>query len=186
MDFSDQELVSEIRSGSAVAFERLMRRYERLVYRVAFGFTGDGDSAMDLTQTTFIKVYSRLGSLRQDGSLKSWIARIAANEAMNWERSRRRHPADPLEQEPEDVFLRDDSPQESALRRREDREALHRSLSTLSPRHRLAVVLRYFEGMSTTEISSALECSEATARNILFRSLRKLRSVMTGSHEVHS
>jgi RNA polymerase sigma-70 factor (ECF subfamily) len=180
LDFSDQELVGEIRSGSNVAFEQLMRRYRRLVYRVAYGFTRDGESAMDVTQNTFLKAHARLGSWRGEGDLKNWIARIAANEAMNWKRSERRHPTCELD---EAVFLQPDPPQEEKLHEREIHQALHKSLSSLNPRHRLAVVLRYFQGMSTREISAVLECSEGTARNILFRSLRKLRTTMAESEE---
>ena len=180
LEFSDQELASEIRSGSGVAFERLMRRYERLVYRVAYGFAGNDEQAMDITQETFLKVHARLGSWRHEGQLKNWIARIAANEAMNWKRSRRRHPTESLE---ENVFLQLDPPQEERLHARETQEALQRSLSSLNPRQRLAVVLRYFQEMSTREISGVLECTEGTARNILFRGLRKLRSVMAASEE---
>jgi RNA polymerase sigma-70 factor (ECF subfamily) len=181
LEFSDQELANEVRSGSGVAFERLMRRYERLVFKVAFGFTGDGESAMDVTQNTFLKVHERLGSWRGEGDLRNWIARIAANEAMNWTRARRRRPTSEFD---EDVFLQPDPPQERAFRHREQRETLHRSLSSLNPRQRLAVVLRYFQGMTTREISSVLECSEGTARNILFRSLRKLRTVLAESREI--
>ena len=184
LEFSDQELASEIRSGSGVAFEQLMRRYERLVYRVAYGFAGNNENAMDITQETFLKVHARLGSWRHEGQLKNWIARIAANEAMNWSRSQRRHPTCELD---EAVFLQpDDPPQEDSLLERETRDALQLSLSSLNPRHRLAVVLRYFRGMSTREISGVLECSEGTTRNILFRSLRKLRSVMADSEEALS
>jgi RNA polymerase sigma-70 factor (ECF subfamily) len=180
LDFSDQELVSEIRAGSGRAFERLMRRYRRLVYRVAYGFTRDEDGAMEVTQDTFLKVHARLGGWRGEGELRNWIARIAANQAMNWSRRERLHPTCELD---ESVFLRPDTSQEEELHERENRGALHRSLSSLSPRQRLAVVLRYFQGMSTREIAAALACSEGTARNILFRSLRKLRSVMTESEE---
>lgn len=180
LEFSDQELVTEVRRGSSVAFEQLMKRYERMVFRIAYGFAGNDEQAMDITQETFLKVHSRLGSWRREGELKNWIARIAANEAMNWSRSRRRHPTCELD---EDVFLQPDPPQEESLIERETREALHRSLSSLNPRHRLAVVLRYFRGMSTREISGVLECGEGTTRNILFRSLRKLRSVMADSEE---
>jgi RNA polymerase sigma-70 factor (ECF subfamily) len=178
--FSDQVLAEEIRAGSGVAFERLMRRYGRLVYRVAYGFTGDGDGAMDVAQNTFLKVHTRLESWRGEGELRNWIARIAAHEAMNWNRSRRRHPTQELDG---DVFPRAEPPQEDRLARRESQEALQRSLSALNPRQRLAIVLRYFQEMSTREISGVLECTEATARNTLFRGLRKLRSVMTGSEE---
>ena len=181
MEFSDQELVTEIRTHSGVAFERLMSRYERLVHKIAYGFTGDHESAMDITQETFLKVHARLGSWRRNGELKNWISRIAANEAMNWNRSRRRHLTSELDEE---IFLLpDEQLQEQVFRERETRDALQRSLASLSPRQRLAVVLRYFQGMSTRKISAVLECNEGTARNILFRSLRKLRSVMADSEE---
>lgn len=178
MDFSDHDLVKEIRAGSKLAFERLMRRYGRLVYRVAYGFTGDRESAMDVAQETFLKVHTRLGSWREGGHLKNWIARIAAHEGLNWARSVRRHPTCELD---EALFLQPDPPQEERLLERETRDALHRSLSSLNPRQRLAVVLRYFQGMSTREIGAVLECSEGTARNILFRSLRKLHAVLAAS-----
>src|SRR6185295_2944413 len=84
---TDQELLAEIGSGSDLAFDRLMRRYRRLVYRVAYGYTGERESALDVVQETFLKVHTRRGSFRGDGSLKNWIVRIAANEAMNWRRA---------------------------------------------------------------------------------------------------
>jgi RNA polymerase sigma-70 factor (ECF subfamily) len=181
LSFSDAELVREIRAGSSVAFEQLMRRHERLVFKVAYGFTGDTDSAMDVTQNTFLKVHSRLASWRREGDLKNWIARIAANEAMNWNRSRQRRSRATLDEE---VFLQPNPSHEDRLRERETREALARALACLNPRQRLAVVLRYFQGMSTREISAVLQCSEGTARNLLFRSLRKLRGVLATSMEV--
>ena len=183
MTFSDQQLVTEIRSGSGVAFERLMRRYDRLVYRVAYGFTKDREAAMDVAQETFLKVHGRLAGWRGEGDMKNWIARIAANEALNWKRSARRHPTDPLD---EDVFLEPDRRREDDLAAVEIRSSLHRGLANLSPRQRLALVLRYYLGMSAREISGVLECSEGTARNTLFRSLQKLRSMLVESEEAVS
>lgn len=181
MSFSDAELVREIRAGSSVAFEQLMRRHERLVFKIAYGFTGDTDSAMDVTQNTFLKVHSRLASWRREGNLKNWIARIAANEAMNWSRARSRRPMTTLDEE---AFLQPDPSAENQVGDRETRETLARALACLNPRQRLAVVLRYFQGMSTREISAVLECSEGTARNLLFRSLGKLRGVLATTTEV--
>jgi RNA polymerase sigma-70 factor, ECF subfamily len=181
LDDSDQALVEQIRAGSGEAFGRLMRRYDRLVYRVAYGFTGDRDGAMEVVQDTFLKVHTRLAGWRGEGEIRNWIARIAAHEALNRNRARRLHPTCELE---EDLFLEAEPPQETAVRERETRGALHRSLASLTPRHRLAVVLRYFQGMSPGDIAAVLECSEGTARNILFRSLRKLRTVLSESEEV--
>lgn len=179
MEHGDQELIDEIRSGSDVAFDRLMRRYRRLVYRVAYGFTGERESALDVVQETFLKVHTRLASFRGEGNLRNWIVRIAANEAMNWKRSSSRRPTSGLD---ESVFLRPDCQEEDAERASRIR-ALERSLSTLGARHRLAIVLRYFGEKSTREIAAVLECSEGTARNILFRGLEKLRSIMTETEE---
>ena len=161
MEFSDGQLVREIRAGSNVAFEELMRRYERLVYRVAYGFTRDRESAMDVTQNTFLKVHSRLSTWRWGGSFRGWIARIAANEAISWNRAQRRRPTAELNEE----LLLDPGPApEAQFSERETREGLSRALDALNPKQRLAVVLRYYQGMGQAEIAEALKCSEGTAR----------------------
>jgi RNA polymerase sigma-70 factor (ECF subfamily) len=181
LDFSDQELIGEIQAGSAVAFERLMSRYEKLVYKVAYGLTGHRESALDVTQNVFLKVHSRLPSYRAEGDLRNWLLRIASNEAMNWNRAQRRHRATELG-EAGDVGL--PSPQEDLFSRRERWSLLRNSLLSLNPRHRLAVVLRYIEGMPIRDIAATLECSEGVVKNILFRSLKKMRDHVTASAEI--
>jgi RNA polymerase sigma-70 factor (ECF subfamily) len=171
---TDDELLAEIGSGSDLAFDRLMRRYRRLVYRVAYGFTGDREGALDVVQETFLKVHTRLGSFRGEGKVRNWIMRIAANEAMNWKRSSSRLETSELD---ESTFSRSDERDAIAER------TLTRSLAALGPRHRLAIVLRYYGERSTREIAATLECSEGTARNVLFRGLAKLRTMMTESEE---
>lgn len=174
MEPTDDELLAEIGSGSDLAFDRLMRRYRRLVYRVAYGFTGDREGALDVVQETFLKVHTRLGSFRGEGKVRNWIMRIAANEAMNWKRSSSRLETSELD---ESTFSRSDERDAIAER------TLTRSLAALGPRHRLAIVLRYYGERSTREIAATLECSEGTARNVLFRGLAKLRTMMTESEE---
>ena len=176
MEPSDQELLAEIGSGSDLAFDRLMRRYRRLAYRVAYGYTGERESALDVVQETFLKVYTRRASFRGEGSVKNWIVRIAANEALNWRRASLRLATSEL-----DESLASHPPTQDD--RATGERALTRSLAALGPRHRLAVVLRYFGERSTREIAAVLECSEGTARNVLFRGLSKLRAMMTASEE---
>jgi RNA polymerase sigma-70 factor, ECF subfamily len=174
---TDDELVREIGSGSDLAFDRLMRRYRRLVYRVAYGYTRDPESALDVVQETFLKVYTRLGTFRGEGQVRNWIVRIAAHEAMNQSRSSSRFETSELD---ESSFSPSD--------RRAGRDAmagraLTRALAGLGHRHRLAIVLRYYGERSTREIAATLDCSEATARNVLFRGLARLRTMMTESEE---
>jgi RNA polymerase sigma-70 factor (ECF subfamily) len=178
---TDDELIAEIGSGSDLAFDRLMRRYRRLVYRVAYGFTGDRESALDVVQETFLKVHTRLGSFRGEGKLRNWIVRIAANEAMNWKRSTSRLKTSELD---ESILSRPDPRVERDFGAREMAgRTLTRSLAALGPRHRLAIVLRYYGDRSTREIADTLESSHGTARSVLFRGLAKLRTLMTESEE---
>lgn len=181
LDFSDQELIGEIRSGSTVAFERLMGRYEKLVYKVAYGLTGEREGALDVTQNVFLRVHAKLPTYRAEGDLRNWILRIAANESSNWNRAQRRHRATELSAE---IPGGSPSPQEDLFSRRERWGQLRESLAGLNPKHRLAVVLRYFEGLPVREIAAVLECSEGVAKNILFRSLRKLRDQLATSAEI--
>ncbi len=183
MEFSDRELVGEARSGSAVAFERLMKRYERLVFKVAYCCAKDREHAMDITQNVFLKVHRQLPGLRGDDRFKGWLLRITYNESFNWIRSQRRH--EQREDLPQEELVdRFECGQEEQLVSRERRRILAQSILSLNPRQRLAVTLRYFEGMPIREIASVLRCTEGVAKNILFRSLRKMRQEMTAKMEV--
>jgi RNA polymerase sigma factor (sigma-70 family) len=174
VEFSDLELIAEIRAGSVVAFERLVRRYERLVHRVALAYTGDPQAALDVSQNVFLRVHAKLGSYRGEGELRSWVLRLTGNESRNFRRTQRRHHAEDLSDE---IAIDTAAPQERQL-------LLRRSLDALGPRPRLAIVLRYFVGSSTREIAAALGCSEGVAKNVLFRSLKKMRTQLCASTEV--
>ena len=173
MEPTDHELIAEIGAGSDLAFDRLMRRYRRLVYRVAYGYTGDADAALDVVQETFLKVHTRLGTFRGEGTLKGWIVRIAANEALNVRRGR--HETSELDESIASGSAVAKDPMAG--------QALTRSLAALGERQRTAIVLRYYGERSTREIAEALDCTEGTARNVLFRGLAKLRTMMTASQE---
>ena len=181
MELDDRDRAERIRGGSGAAFEALMKRYQRLGCRIAYGFTGERESALDVSQNVFLKVHSRLASWRAEGELKSWIARIAANEALNWRRREARNQDWVGEEQPQVALV---WPQEDEVRERERRELIQRSVEELNPRQRLAIVLRFFHGMSSQEIAEVLHCSDGTARNLLFRSLRKLRDILSPMKEV--
>ena len=174
MQFGDEELVEEIRAGSHVAFGLVMARYERLVYRIGFHYSRQPESAMDITQNVFLKTYLKLDLFKGTGSFKSWLLRIAHNESASWLRKNRRY-MDDVELTP--VNTPGLQPvQESEVVRWEQRKLLIDKLQELNSRQRLAVSLRYFEDMSIREIAGVLECTDGVVKNILFRSLKKLRN----------
>lgn len=181
MEFTDHDLIGEIRAGSTVAFERLMGRYERLVYSIAFGFVGEREAALDVSQNVFLRVHSKLSTYKTDGNFKSWIARVAMNESCNWTRTQKRHRAAVLDEE---IPAGPGLPQEDRLWEREAWQLVSQSLARLKPQHQLAVALRYFEAMPIREIAGVIGTSEGVVKNILFRSLQKMKVEVSASMEV--
>jgi len=173
---NERALIADIRAGSAEAFEDLMKRYEGPVYRTCFGYTRNRDDALDVTQEVFVKVYEKIESFRGSGSFKGWLLRITHNQSLNWIRSRARHGEHDRLSEANAPEL--EARQEAELSRRQSRDLIETAMLQLNPKQRKALTLRYFERMSISEIASLLECTEGTARNILFRSLQKLRDRM--------
>ncbi len=173
MEQSDQALIEDVRTGSTRAFEEIMKRYQRLVYAVCLAYTRTPEDALDMTQDVFVKVYEKLGSFRGTGTFKAWLLRITHNEGLNWVRSCARR-GDHRELTPVNS-PRVEASQDSDLTQQETLDILRKALLHLNPRQRQAVMLRYFEKTSIGEIASILGCTDGTAKNILFRSLRKLR-----------
>jgi RNA polymerase sigma-70 factor (ECF subfamily) len=175
---ADDALVAATLAGDLAAYDELMRRYERLVFKVAYGFTGTREGALDVTPAAFLKAYRGLSGFRRRSVFKTWLLGIVLNEGRDWQRRWRRRDG---RHEPLDALGETATPgrdPEAAALLGEDRERLHRGLQSLNRRHRLAVVLRYFQGLPMRDIAAALGCSEVTARNILFRSLKRLRSAL--------
>ena len=174
---SDEALVDEANSGSTLAFGLLMKRYERLVYRVAFNHARNPESAMDITQNVFLKAHKNLPSFTGTGSFKAWLLRISYNESISWfRRQKNEHLTDELTHANEPILR---SVQADEVAREEYREILSCELKKLSSKQRLAVSLRYFEDLSLREIAAVFDITEGAAKSILFRSLEKLRNTTT-------
>ncbi len=177
MPLNDYDLIDEIRAGSQAAFEQLIRRYEHFVFRIAYSYTGNADSALDVSQNVFIRIHRKLDAYQGRSSFRTWAARIAQNESMTWLRSQKRHKGTvEITTLNAPVFPPD---QETALVVAERSRDLLAEVNRLNPRQRQAVLLRYFEKMPIREIGDVLECSDGQVKSILFRSLQKLRTHLT-------
>jgi len=170
----DESLIRDVLGGRQEAFDELMHRYERLVYKVAWGFGKSTEDALDITQTVFMKVYRSLDSFRTEANFKTWLLRITYNEGINWVRSHGRTASrEVVAIENDDVAATDDP--EADLLARDRRKSIEAGLRRLNERYRTALVLRYFQGLPIREIASVLSCSETMTKNILFRGVRRLR-----------
>src|SRR5258708_7418241 len=78
----ESNLVTEAKNGSYPAFEELVNRYEKKIYRLGLNITGNPDDAEDVLQETFLKAFKHLPDFRQDSRFYTWIVRIAVNEGL--------------------------------------------------------------------------------------------------------
>ena len=174
MKKSDSELIEEIKNGSIEYFDHLMKRYEQQVYRVAFSFIKNQDQSLDVVQNIFIKTYQNLKRFRGECQFKTWLIRIAINESHNWMKSNK----DMLSVEDIGTIPDKTGDQESEFMDKENTTLLLQGLKNLNKKYRTAVSLRYFEEYSIKEIADILDCSEGVVKNILFRSLQKLKKIL--------
>ena len=184
---SDAEFLESLRAGDLEAFDRLINERSGEVFSLLHRLTQDVDEAQDLTQETFLCAFRSIGRFRGDSDIKTWIYRIAVNQARNrwrWWKRRRRDSTVSIDAEIGSAFqtlgslLRADettNPELSSMTRERDL-ALHRALGHLSSSYREAVVLRDIEGMSYEEIAATLNISVGTVKSRLSRGREELRS----------
>ena len=177
------ELVRRAAAGDDDAFAEVFRRYRDKVYRVCFRFTRDHDEAMDILQTTFIKVHRSLASYREESSFATWIARIATNCAIDASRAKRREGSveleDDLEQDAavgaEGLAPHAGQAPAAAALNQELGAAIHEAVEKLSEKHRVVFTLHCVEGMPYQQIADTLQISIGTVMSRLFHARRYLR-----------
>ena len=183
MEYADQALVAEARSGDPEAFRVLVERHSRALFRLAFRMTGNESDAEDVVQETFLRAYRQLGKFDERASFGTWLYRIATNYALDLVRSRNRRneqqqitdseAGDPV------LSLRSEAPPPDRLALSgEVRERMSEAMGELSPAERMAFVLRHFEGMGIEEVGRALGCQPGAAKHSIFRAVQKLRRAL--------
>lgn len=179
----DSALIAGLRAGDECAYEILIQRFEQPVYNLVSRLVDNPADAADVAQEVFLKVFRKVGGFRSESSLKTWIYRIAVNEARNQRRWFSRHRGKEIGLEPDESdaqgpqdWLSDPgrSPYQTALDR-ETHALIESSLQQVSPNYRAAVVLREVEGLSYEEISEVLEVSLGTVKSRILRGRESLR-----------
>ena len=180
----DDALVEAAGRGDRDAFRTLVERWGPRVGAFLQRTLASRRDAEDLTQETFLRVYRAAPRYRAEGHFPAWLFRIAGNLARQELRRRRLVSlllGEPAER-PEEVFDSMPAPQsfhpESPLRADAIRRAVAAAMSRLPVRQRLAVLLRYYEEMPTTEIARALGTSPHAAESLLARGTRALRTLL--------
>ena len=188
----EAQFIDRLKRGEAAAFEILVNERSGEIYGLLYRLTESSEEARDLTQETFLRAFQSISHFRGDSDLRTWIYRIAINQARNrwrWWRRRRRDATVSIDavpgngQAPLAGTLKSDSdrnPEQDALAHERER-ALRRALATVKRVYREAVVLRDIEGLAYEEIAVALEISVGTVKSRLARGRQELRRKLEGS-----
>jgi RNA polymerase sigma-70 factor (ECF subfamily) len=179
----DRNLAEALRAGEETAYETLIQRFEQPVFGIVSRLTDDPADSADVVQEVFLKVFRNIGSFRGESSLKTWIYRIAVNEARNHRRWFGRHRGKEvgLEPAPADEFNHGDwlpadapDPYEITLDH-EVQGLMEQAFERISPSYRAALVLREVEELSYEEIAEVLEISVGTVKSRILRGRESLR-----------
>ena len=175
-------LVHAAKAGDISAFEELVKRYDRNVFRIAQHITQNREDAEDVVQDAFLKAYQNLANFQEQSKFYTWLVRIAVNEALM--RLRRRRPERMVSLD-EDIKTEEDSmPREVAdwapnpeqlYNQGELKEILSKTIQGLPPSFRTVFVLRDVEGLSTEETADALDLSIPAVKSRLLRARLQLR-----------
>ncbi|MGE5162275.1 MAG: RNA polymerase sigma factor RpoE [Betaproteobacteria bacterium] len=172
----DQQLVERVQRGDKAAFDLLVSKYQRKIFRLLSRLIRDQAELEDVAQEAFIKAYRALPNFRGDSAFYTWLYRIAINTAKNHLVSRGRRAPTTTEADIEEAetfddgdHLRDLNTPESMLVTKQVGEAVNRAIDQLPEDLRTAIVLREIEGLSYEEIAESMNCPIGTVRSRIFR-----------------
>lgn len=188
MSESDDELIARCRNGDMSAFDLIVQRYKVPLVNFAYRFVDDQETAEDLAQETFIRIYKNVKRYRKDmAGFRTWMYRIAANLCKNELRYRNRR-LEILANPPIDNRDTDSDPIESAsdisagpdrqLEEKELQRVLAQAISRLPEKLRATLILRDIEGMPYEEISRIIKRPVGTVKSRINRARLMLKDEM--------
>ncbi|HVY06427.1 MAG TPA: RNA polymerase sigma factor [Burkholderiales bacterium] len=191
-DVPDPMLVERALDGDSSAFEAVMRRNNRQMFRVARAVLRDDAEAEDALQVAYLAAYQALGSYRADSRLSTWLTRIVLNESLMRLRKRRRESNvivfagtdDEGDSSPVERAVSAAETPDAAAARAEVRRLIERHIDALPNAFRTVFVLRGVEELTVEETAASLDLPEATVRTRFFRARSLLRESLAREADI--
>jgi len=185
----EASLVQRCAAGEETACAELVAEHQRMVVQLAVNLLGDREEALDLSQEVFLRVFRTIGRFRGQSSLRTWIYRIAINQARNRHRFwRRRHRADQVSLDQHvaahgEFVSAGEARPDRMLAQKELAARLKSALDHLPFDQRIAIVLREIDGLSYDEIAYSLGVAVGTVKSRLTRARHALRQELREASE---
>jgi len=166
---TDEQLIGQVRQGSQDAYRLLVERHKAFLFTLIRTKVHSRETAEDLAQEVFLKLYRSLDGFRGEAKLTTWLYRIALNTVKDYERSRKRRPTEAILDTVRGWFgSRREEPEARALEN-EERELILRILKELPEKYRDILYLHYCKELSYQELSRALGLPVKTVETRLYR-----------------
>ena len=172
---AERETVAACQRGDREAFDRLVQRYQREVYRLCYRYLGQHEDANDLAQEVFLRAWRSIGRFRGDSAFSTWLYRIAVNACLN-HRALKRVPTQDLPEALPD-------PSRGAEARAQDEDVARRvrgAIARLPEKQRATLVLKVYHELSHEEVANVLGSSVGTVKSNLFHALGNLKRLLGG------
>jgi RNA polymerase sigma-70 factor, ECF subfamily len=174
----DREAVQACLRGEREAFDTLVERYQRDVYRLCYRYVNNHHDANDLAQDVFLKAYRALANFRGDSAFSTWLYRISVNTCLNF-RALRRLPAAEMPEQVAD----EGAGALDHLERDERSRRVRAAVSRLPDRQRATLILKVFHDLTHEEVAGILGTSVGTVKANLFHALANLRKQLAEGNE---
>lgn len=174
VDNQETEWIRRARRDDAAAWEQIVRRYQRPVFRLAFLILGEAADAEEIAQEAFVRAYLSLDYFDEDRPFRPWVLQITRNLARNRRRSLGRYWANLRrwwQKQPEPV-------EHSSGQQRDNARLLWQAVRQLKPAWQEAIYLRYFLDLSEAEMATALDIAPGTVKSRLHRGLAALKELV--------
>lgn len=172
MDIEDNNLVKRCLNGDGDAFEALVEKYYKIIFRLAQKILKNYDDAEEITQSVFVKAYENLNKYNPKYKFFSWLYRITVNETLNYSKKRS------YTEEISESITNDEDTPDQVYNRKELGEKIQDALMELDMLYRLPVVLKHFLNYSYKELSDLLGIPEKTVKSRLFTGRQLLKDIL--------
>ena len=169
----DRRDVEACRAGEREAFDRLVERYQRDLYRLCYRYVNNHHDANDMAQEAFIKAYKAIGGFRGDSAFSTWLYRIAVNTCLNFKALRR-----PIQEELGDALPAPGKGAFAGVEADEESQRVREAVTRLPEKLRATLILKVYHDLTHEEVAQVLGSSVGTVKANLFHALGNLRKML--------
>jgi len=170
---AERAAIAACRRGEREAFDLLVARYQRPIYRLCYRYVNNHDDANDLAQEAFLKAWRAISSFRGESAFSTWLYRIAVNACLNHRALRR-----PVTQELEEGLADPNPGADAAVARDHEARRVRAAVSRLPERQRATLILKVYHDLTHAEVAEILGSTVGTVKANLFHALANLKRQM--------